>query len=87
MLTVLLVRGGKFLSIEADQLILDDDSIDLLHIDEQVFQKAWTVYHSFQDTAWSFTDCASYVLMKNLAMTTGASFDDHFKQFGFRTVS
>lgn len=85
-LTVLLVRGGKFLSIEVGQLIVDDDRIDLLSINEQVFQKAWLVYHRFQDKEWSFTDCTSYVLMKNLSIMTGASFDEHFKQFGFRTV-
>jgi predicted nucleic acid-binding protein len=85
-LTVLLVRGGKPLSIEAGRMILEDDRIDLLQIDGQVFQKTWIVYQSFKDKEWSFTDCTSYVLMKNLSISTGASFDDHFKQFGFRTV-
>ena len=85
-LTILLVRGGKSLSIEVGQMILDDDRIDLLQIDEHVFQKAWIVYHSFRDKEWSFTDCTSYVLMKNLSIITRASFDDHFKQFGFHIV-
>jgi len=85
-LTVLLVRGGKSLSIEAGRKILEDDRIDLLQIDEEIFQKTWLIYHGFQDKEWSFTDCTSYVLMKNLSINTGASFDDHFNQFGFITV-
>jgi len=85
-LTVLLVRGGKSLSIEAGRKILEDERIDLFQIDEEIFQKAWMVYQGFQDKEWSFTDCASYVLMKNLSIDTGASFDDHFNQFGFITV-
>jgi len=85
-LTVLLVRGGKPLSVEAGHKILEDKRIYLLHIDEEIFQKAWLVYHNFQDKKWSFTDCTSYVLMKNLSINTGASFDDHFNQFGFITV-
>ena len=85
-LTALLVRGGKSLSIEAGRKILEDKRIYLLKIDEEVFQKAWLVYHSFKDKKWSFTDCTSYVLMKNLSTNIGASFDDHFNQFGFVTV-
>lgn len=85
-LTVLLVRGGKPLSIEAGRKILEDERIYLLQIDEEVFQKAWLVYRSFRDKKWSFTDCTSYVLMKNLPVNIGASFDDHFNQFGFITV-
>jgi predicted nucleic acid-binding protein len=85
-LTVLLVRGGKFLSIEAGRKILEDERICLLQIDEELFQKAWLIYQGFQDKDWSFTDCASYVLMKNLSINAGASFDNHFNQFGFITV-
>ncbi|MBW1707828.1 MAG: type II toxin-antitoxin system VapC family toxin [Deltaproteobacteria bacterium] len=85
-LTVLLVRGGKSLSIEAGRKILEDERIGLLQIDEEVFQKAWLIYQGFQDKEWSFTDCISYVLMKNLSIGTGASFDNHFNQFGFITI-
>ena len=77
-LTVLLVRGGKTLSIEAGRKILEDERIDLLQIDTEIFDKAWLVYQSFKDKQWSFTDCTSYVLMKNLSIHTGASFDEHF---------
>jgi predicted nucleic acid-binding protein len=74
------------LVIEAGRKILEDARIDLLRIDTEVFDKAWLVYQSFRDKQWSFTDCTSYVLMKNLAIHTGASFDNHFDQFGFITV-
>lgn len=66
-LTVLLARGGKPLSVEAGRKILEDERIDILQIDEHVFEKAWLVYQSFLDKEWSFTDCTSYVLMKNLS--------------------
>lgn len=85
-LTVLLARGGKPLSVEAGRKILEDERIDILQIDEHVFEKAWLVYQSFLDKEWSFTDCTSYVLMKNLSVDVGASFDDHFNQFGFTTL-
>ncbi len=67
-LTVLLVRGGKSLSVEAGRKIIEDERIDILQIDENIFEKAWLVYQSFLDKEWSFTDCTSYVLMKNLSI-------------------
>lgn len=85
-LTVLLVRGGKHLSIEAGEKILRDKNIRLLRVDDEVFQKAWEIYRRFRDKNWSFTDCTSYVLMKNLSIDTGLSFDEHFKQFGFEIL-
>jgi len=85
-LTVLLVRSGKFLSAQAGQMILDDERIHIFQTDEAVFEKAWLIYRTFKDKEWSFTDCTSYVLMKNLSINTGVSFDEHFKQFGFKTL-
>jgi len=85
-LTVLLVRGGKSLSVDAGRKILEDERVDILQVDEDVFKRAWLVYQSFLDKEWSFTDCISYVLMKNLSIDIGASFDEHFNQFGFATL-
>ena len=85
-LTVLLVRAGKFLSTHAGEKILADDRIEILQTDEEIFQKAWLIYRMFGDKEWSFTDCTSYVFMKNLSINTGVSFDEHFRQFGFRTL-
>jgi predicted nucleic acid-binding protein len=85
-LTVLLVRGNKLLSIEAGEKILKDNNFSIIKVDNEVFQKAWIIYQSFKDKNWSFTDCTSYVLMKNLSIDTGLSFDEHFKQFGFKIM-
>jgi predicted nucleic acid-binding protein len=85
-LTVLLARGHKILSAEAGENILKDKNICLLRIDSEIFQKAWEIYRNFKDKKWSFTDCTSYVLMKNLSVDTALSFDEHFKQFGFKIL-
>jgi len=85
-LTVLLVRIGKFLSTQAGEKILADDRIQILQTDENIFQKAWLIYRMFEDKKWGFTDCTSYVFMKNLSIDAGVSFDEHFRQFGFKTL-
>jgi len=75
LLTVLLARGHKILSIEAGEKILKDRNISALRIDSEIFQKAWEIYRNFKDKNWSFTDCTSYVLMKNLSVDHDAEQD------------
>lgn len=82
-LTVLLARRGKKLSVEAGEKLSLDKNVRRLRIIDEVFEKAWEIYQNFTDKEWSFTDCTSYVLMKNLSIDAGLSFDEHFRQFGF----
>jgi len=40
--------------------------------------------HGYQvDKEWSFTDCVSYVVMKQCEITDVFTFDHHFTQMGF----
>jgi predicted nucleic acid-binding protein len=85
-MTVLLVKGSKDLAIRAGRAILQDPTIEILRIDEELFNEAWEIFQNFKDKEWSFTDCTSYVLMKKLDIGTGISFDKHFKQFGVQVM-
>lgn len=85
-MTVLLVRGSKDLAIRAGRALLQDPSIEIVRIDQELFNEAWDIFQEFKDKEWSFTDCTSYVLMKKLGIGTGISFDIHFKQFGIHVI-
>ena len=45
--------------------------------------KAWEMFKKYEDKEISFTDCISFVLMKNLKLHKAFTFDEHFKQMGF----
>jgi predicted nucleic acid-binding protein len=45
--------------------------------------KAWEMFKKYEDKELSFTDCISFVLMKNLKLHKAFTFDEHFKQMGF----
>lgn len=85
-MAVQLVRGNKLIAVQSGRAILEDPHIEILRIDEDLFNEAWEVFHGFQDKEWSFTDCTSYVLMKKLNIETGVSFDRHFRQFSIRVI-
>ncbi len=51
------------------------------------FAKTQEVFRRFnKDKEWSFTDCTSYVVMKELKITQIFTFDDNFKQVGFKVL-
>ncbi len=44
---------------------------------------AWEVFKKYEDKHLSFTDCTSFVLMKNLKLLTAFTFDEHFRHLEF----
>jgi len=45
-------------------------------------EMAWQTFRHFSDKGWSFTNCASKVVIERLNLTHVFAFDHHFKQFG-----
>ncbi|MBI4654145.1 MAG: PIN domain-containing protein [Nitrospirae bacterium] len=48
--------------------------------------KAWEMFKKYEDKEISFTDCISFVLMKNLKLHKAFTFDEHYKQIGFEIL-
>lgn len=44
---------------------------------------AWEMFRKFEDKEFSFTDCTSFVLMRNLKLQKAFTFDEHFRQMRF----
>lgn len=67
--------------------IVEINLIQLIWIDKERFYAAKKVFERFNiDKLWSFTDCTSYVVMKELEIKTAFTFDANFKQMGFETL-
>ena len=49
-------------------------------------EHAWNRFSREQDTAYSFTDCTSFAVMRRLRLTTAAAVDEHFRRAGFRVL-
>ncbi|MEI7451448.1 MAG: PIN domain-containing protein [Desulfomonile sp.] len=69
-------RNGK--AVEIGKLILASPSVELIHIDEKLFHEAWRYFIQHSDKSYSFTDCASFAVMKRLSIQTALTFDKHF---------
>lgn len=61
-------------------------SIRVFWVDESVFEKALVLFRKTNDSLWSFTDCTSFALMKDLTIAEAFTFDSHFTQAGFQRL-
>lgn len=86
LLTLLSVRGHRNIA----ERIGDDfwsEKVSRLHWSTRDdVAAAWRVFTTFNDKTWSFTDCVSYAVMKQLGIDEAFALDDHFRQFGFVRV-
>ncbi len=56
-------------------------------ISQDRFRQSIEVFRCYnRDKTWSFTDCASFAVMKELKIKTAFTFDDHFEQMGFKIL-
>jgi uncharacterized protein len=76
-------QGAVSFKAKLDTLV-QEGIVAVVWITEAIAQDAWQVFEQFNvDKKWSFTDCVSYVVMKQRNITEAFTFDHHFQQMGF----
>ena len=73
-------------AVEFANAVSTSRAIRLFFAGEETFNKALAMFIEHHDKPWSFTDCISFQLMKQLELTTAFAFDPHFQQAGFQTL-
>lgn len=81
--TTILMRASHAIAVKAAEFIFASKAIDLVWLDESIKRKAWEYFKQHSDKKYSFTDCTSFVLMKDMKVMKYLAFDVHFKQAGF----
>ena len=84
--TLMKARLGNTVAIEAGKYLRRNEHIKMLKITEDIIKNAWDIFDKYHDKSLSFTDCASFALMKKRNITKAFTFDEHFRQFGFELV-
>ncbi|OFW12619.1 MAG: hypothetical protein A3F70_02140 [Acidobacteria bacterium RIFCSPLOWO2_12_FULL_67_14] len=55
-------------------------------IDSDRFEKARHMFFQYRDKDFSFTDCTSFVIMRDIRLTHAITTDRHFRQMGFEVL-
>lgn len=85
--TLLLLHAGYRKTVQFKNkldLLIDREVLTLIWVSEAIAAQSWQIFEQFNvDKQWSFTDCTSYVVMRNSGITEAFTFDHHFSQMGF----
>lgn len=81
-LTLLQRRGERSRARSLGEQLFNHNLATISYLSESDIAQAWEVFRQFTDKDWSFTDCASKVLIEKLNLTHAFAFDRHFRQFG-----
>ena len=79
-----LVRGlPRQESLEFSEAILDDETIEIVWIDENLHIQAVELLQQRSDKSYSLCDAVSFVLMRDRKISEALTTDKHFEQEGF----
>lgn len=73
-------------AVEFREDILYSNIVSTIHVTPKIEDSAFSIMKAQKDKTYSFTDCTSFAVMKDLGILTSFTFDEHFKQIGFTVV-
>lgn len=84
-LTLLRIRVGYWLAVEfGNEIRSRSEILTLLFISPDLEEIAWNIFHRRNgDLKWSFTDCTSFAVMKELEIEEAFTNDHNFEQAQF----
>ena len=82
-LTLLRFRAGHREAVEFGRWTQQSSLVKVINVDEKTWQAAWDVFVRYDDKHFSFTDCTSFAIMRQLGLLNAFAFDHNFEQTGF----
>jgi predicted nucleic acid-binding protein len=82
--TTLLYHTGHQTASLCGDWILHSPRVRLIRLDIDLWSETWRLFKAYDDKAFSFTDCASFAVMRHERLRDAFTFDRHFEQAGFR---
>lgn len=81
--TYLNARGLHTSALRIGNRLTESPSVDLVHVDRDLFHAVFELFSQRPDKRYSLTDCVSFVLMRKRGIVRAFAFDRHFEQEGF----
>ncbi len=73
-------------AVMACQNLYDAEEIMIVPAHRALIREAMEMYRDFSDKRWSFTDCSSFIIMRERKITDALTHDHHFVQAGFKRL-
>jgi uncharacterized protein len=85
-LTLFKAGGLAHITYRLWQVVDGSEALAFRHVGPERFTKARTYFERRADHAYSFTDCTSFILMKEFGATDALTTDRHFEEAGFKAL-
>ena len=85
-LTRIRFKVGHAQAVNWGQNIHSSKIIELMRVDESVYEDALVIFEKYNDKQLSFTDCTSFALMKSMGINDVFTFDEDFRKMGFNIM-
>lgn len=85
-LTLVKLRTEAAVALALLQRIEQSDSITVQDISAPRFQAAKALFRKHADHGYSFTDCTSFAVMRELGIDQALTTDAHFTEAGFKAL-
>jgi uncharacterized protein len=79
-------RQNHAKAVELGQALLKSSFVEMIHVDEQLFNDSWLYFQKHEDKRYSLTDCVSFPVMSQRNIEIALTFDKHFRQAGYQTL-
>ncbi len=83
-ITLVRFRVSHGAAVIFGESLFNSSIINIVSINNLERQRALDFFKKYKDKEFSFTDCTSFVVMKDLKIKTAFTFDNHFNQIGFK---
>lgn len=86
--TILRYRVSHASAVKYRQMLnemIESDLVRLIRIGEAHEKEAWAIFEKFVDQDFSYNDCTSFAVMRNLSLREAFTNDQHFRIMGFIT--
>jgi predicted nucleic acid-binding protein len=84
--TLAKARAGPHASLSLLELVDRSAGFSMIWIGPQRFQSAKAHFRKHADHGYSFTDCTSFVVMRELGVADALTTDHHFVEAGFKAL-
>ncbi len=79
-------RGLTHLVAHVFDSVLASKACQVAWMDQERFLKTREFFTKHSDQSWSFTDCASFIIMKEMKLSLALTTDRHFQEAGFTPI-
>lgn len=79
-------RSSRRLAVGVLDAVLRHSTVRVVSLTTDLFDRGVRLFRERSDKDWSLTDCLSFIVMSDYAMTDALTSDQHFVQAGFRAL-